>query len=279
MAVGNWPFGRRRYNLVTTPGGGRSPGSAFKVFTLAAALLEGIPPSRAYNGDSPKTIPRCGGGETWTLHNAEPGGGTFTLAGGTVASVNTVFAQVIDEVGPGTVARVARRMGIRSPLTPVCPLTLGTSAVSPLDMASGAATLAAGGIRCEPRSIRKVVSAEGKVLLLNRPRCRRVLPPEVAAAETAILEEVIRSGTGGAAAIGRPVAGKTGTAQTFRDAWFVGYVPQLATAVWVGHARAEIPMPSVPGYGPGFGGVVAAPLWGAFMGEATRELPIQDFAA
>lgn len=277
MAVGNWPFGRHRYNLATTPGGGRSPGSAFKVFTLAAALEEGIPPSRVYNGNSPKTIPNCGGGETWTVSNAEPGGGSYTLAQATVHSVNAVFAQVIDDVGPGRVAEVAHRMGIRSPLDPVCPLTLGTSAVSPLEMTVGVSTLAANGIRCEPRAIRKVVSSGGEVLLRNRPRCRRVLPAEVAALETAILEEVIGSGTGQAAAIGRPAAGKTGTAQTFRDAWFVGYVPRLAAGVWVGHAQAEIPMPSVPGYGTGYGGVLAAPLWGAFMAEATRDMPALGF--
>jgi penicillin-binding protein 1A len=279
MAVGNWPFGRRRYNLATTPGGGRSPGSAFKVFTLAAALQEGIPPSRVYNGNSPKTIPRCGGGETWTVSNAEPGGGSYTLAQATVHSVNAVFAQVINDVGPERVAEVAHRMGIRGPLAAVCPLTLGTSAVSPLEMTVGVSTLAAGGIRCEPRAIRKVVSSSGEVLLGNRPRCRRVLPAEVADLETAILEEVIRSGTGTAAAIGRPAAGKTGTAQTYRDAWFVGYVPQLATGVWVGHAQAEIPMPSVPGYGTGYGGVLAAPLWGAFMAQATRDLPVVAFSA
>ena len=133
------------------------------------------------------------------------------------------------------------------------------------------------GIRSDPRAIRKVVSADGEVLVRNRPRCRRVLPPEVAAVETAILVEVIRSGTRGVAAIDRPAAGKTGTAQTYRDAWFVGYVPQLATAVWVGHARAEIPIPSVPGYGPGHGGVLAAPIWGTYVAEATRGMPVQDF--
>ena len=114
MANGNWPFGRHRYDLATAPGGGRSAGSAFKVFTLAAALLEGIPPTRVYDGSSPKTIPHCGGGETWTLRNAEPGSGSYTLASATAHSVNTVFAQVIDEVGPADVARVAHRADRKS---------------------------------------------------------------------------------------------------------------------------------------------------------------------
>jgi membrane peptidoglycan carboxypeptidase len=277
MANGNWPFGRHRYDLASAPGGGRSAGSAFKVFTLAAALLEGIPPTRVYDGSSPKTIPNCGGGETWTLRNAEPGSGSYTLASATAHSVNTVFAQVIDEVGPADVARVAHRMGIESPLVPVCPLTLGTSAVSPLEMASAVGTLAHRGIHCEPYAIARIVNREGRTIYRAQPRCRRAIPAWVASLETSLLEEVIRSGTGTAAAIGRPAAGKTGTAQDFADAWFVGYVPQLAVAVWVGYARGEIPMPYVPGHGPGFGGVLAAPIWHDFMLRATAGLPVRDF--
>jgi penicillin-binding protein 1A len=223
MASGNWPFGEHRYNLATTPGAGRTAGSAFKVFTLAAALASGIPPTKVYSGSSPKSVPACGGGETWTLRNAEPsGGGSYPLWLATTFSVNTVFAQVIDEVGPKAVARTAHRMGIDCPLTPVCPLTLGTSAVSPLEMTAG-------------------------------------------------------FGTGTAANIGRPVAGKTGTGQEYQDAWFLGYIPQLATGVWVGHAQAEIPMPYVPGYGRGFGRVLAAPIWHDFMLAATAGMPVLDF--
>ncbi len=277
MAVGNWPFGRRRYNLATAPGGGRSAGSAFKVFTLAAALLEGIPPSRVYNGDSPKVVRTCGGGETWRLRNAEPGSGNYTLAQATVHSVNTVFAQVIDEVGPETVARVAHRMGIASPLVPVCPLTLGTSAVTPLEMTAAVATLASGGVACEPYAIERVVGPGGELLFRAEPRCHRALPAWVAALETSILQEVVRSGTGWRADIGRPAAGKTGTAQDHRDAWFVGYVPQLAAGVWVGYARAELPIPALPGYGPAFGGVLAAPIWHDFMASATGRLPVEAF--
>ncbi|HWO69531.1 MAG TPA: transglycosylase domain-containing protein, partial [Actinomycetota bacterium] len=278
MANGNWPFGRRRYDLASAPGGGRSAGSAFKVFTLAAALLEGIPPTRVYDGSSPKTIPDCGGGETWTLRNAEPGSGSYTLASATAHSVNTVFAQVIDEVGPADVARVAHRMGIDSPLVPVCPLTLGTSAVSPLEMASAVGTLANRGIHCEPYAIARIVNREGRTVYRAEPECRRAIPAWVASLETSLLEGVIRAGTGTAADIGRPAAGKTGTAQDYADAWFVGYVPQLAAAVWVGYARAEIPMPYVPGHGPGFGGVLAAPIWHDFMLRATVGLPARDFA-
>jgi penicillin-binding protein 1A len=279
VAVANWPFRRYRYDLATTPGGGRTAGSAFKAFTLAAALEAGISPNAVYNGDSPKTIADCGGGETWTVHNAEPGGGTYRLWQATAESVNAVFAQVIDQVGPDAVARVAHRMGITSALTPVCPLTLGTSPVSPLEMTSGYATLANDGVHCEPYAIERVVSSSGEQIYQAAPECSRAIPASVAHEETAMLEGVIRAGTGTAADIGRPEAGKTGTGQDYQDAWFVGYVPQLATGVWVGYAKAEIPMPNVPGYGRAFGGVIAAPIWHDYMAAATGDMPARTFAS
>jgi penicillin-binding protein 1A len=279
LAVGNWSFGTQRYDLATDPGGGRSAGSAFKAFTLAAALESGISPDAVYNGDSPKTIPNCGGGQTWTVHNAEPGSGNYPLWLATADSVNAVFAQVIDQVGPSTVTSVAHRMGITSSLTPVCPLTLGTSPVSPLEMTSAYSTLANGGVHCAPFAIERVMSSSGSLLELTTPRCTRVMPADVASEETAMLENVMSFGTGTGANIGRPQAGKTGTGNNYEDAWFLGYVPQLATGVWVGYAKAELPMPDVPGYGPGFGGVLAAPIWHDFMLYATRNLPALDFPA
>jgi len=277
LASANWSFRTHRYDLATDPGGGRSAGSAFKAFTLAAALEAGISPDTVYNGDSPKTIPNCGGGETWTVHNAEPGSGDYPLWLATADSVNAVFAQVIDEVGPERVARVAHRMGITSPLTAVCPLTLGTSPVSPLEMTSAYATLADDGVLCQPYAIDHVVSPDGSTVERTTPSCERALPAAVAAEETAMLENVVRFGTGTAADIGRPQAGKTGTGNDYEDAWFVGYVPQLVTGVWVGYAAGEIPMPDVPGYGPGFGGVLAAPIWHDVMAFALREQPVLDF--
>jgi penicillin-binding protein 1A len=278
LAVGNWPFGPNQYDLATDPGGGRTAGSSFKAFTLAAALEARISPDAVYNGDSPKTIPDCGGGQTWTLHNAEPGSGNYPLWLATADSVNAVFAQVIDQVGPDAVARVAHRMGITSPLTPVCPLTLGTSPVSPLEMTSAYATLADDGVHCEPYAIAKVVDSTGRTIYRAHPDCTRAIPGWVAEEETAMLENVIRFGTGTAADIGRPAAGKTGTGDNYQDAWFVGYVPQLATGVWVGYASAETPMFSVPGYGPGFGGTLAAPIWHDYMAAATSGLPVDGFA-
>ncbi|HZD78831.1 MAG TPA: transglycosylase domain-containing protein, partial [Actinomycetota bacterium] len=278
MAVGNWPFSRHQYDLAVDPGGGRTAGSSFKAFTLAAALEQGISPNAVYNGDSPKTIPHCGGGDTWTLHNAEPGSGNYPLWLATADSVNVVFAQVIDQVGPAAVARVAHRMGITSPLDPVCSLTLGTSPVSPLQMGSAYATLANDGVHCMPYPIAMVQDRTGKTIYRARPQCQRAIPASVAEEETAMLENVIRMGTGTAANIGRPAAGKTGTGQDYQDAWFVGFVPQLATAVWVGYASAEVPMSDVPGYGHGFGATLAAPIWHDFMAAATGSVPARSFA-
>jgi penicillin-binding protein 1A len=278
MAVGNAPYGPSQYNLAVDPGGGRTAGSAFKVFTLAAALEAGISPNAVYSGYSPRTIPDCGGGETWTVHNAEPfGGGSFPLWLATADSVNVVFAQVIDQIGPERVAEVAHKMGITTELTPVCPLTLGTSPVSPLDMTSGFATLANDGVHCQPYAIAEVVSSTGKIVYRQKPECSRAIPAWVAQQETHMLEGVVEFGTGTAANIGRPQAGKTGTGQDYQDAWFLGYVPQLATGVWVGYARAEIPMPYVSGYGTGFGGVLAAPIWHDFMLMATQGMPVESF--
>ena len=278
MAVGNQPWGESQYNLATDPGGGRTAGSAFKAFTLATALEQGMSPNKVFNGDSPKTIPNCGGGETWKVNNAEPGSGSYTLAAATAASVNAVFAQVIDIVGPKNVVRVAHQMGITSPLTPVCPLTLGTSPVSPFEMTSAYSTLANNGVHCKPYSIEKVVGPTGDVVENAQPRCTRVMPANIAQTETRLLEGVIKFGTAfGKVNLPRPVAGKTGTGQNYVDAWFVGYVPQLTTGVWVGYAAREQPMPNVPGYGTGFGGTLAAPIFNDFMLAATRGMPVKQF--
>jgi penicillin-binding protein 1A len=145
-------------------------------------------------------------------------------------------------------------------------------------MTSAYGTLANGGEHCTPYAIADVTSSKGRILEVTTPRCDRAIPSDVAAEETAMLQNVIAFGTGTAANIGRPEAGKTGTGNDYEDAWFVGYVPQLVTGVWVGYAEAEIPMPEVPGYGHGFGGVLAAPIWHDFMLFATLGLSPIGFA-
>lgn len=278
MQNGNDPWTlSHKQNLTTDVGGGRSAGSAFKAFTLATALMQGISPDATYNGNSPRTIHDCGGtGATWTVHNAEPGGGTYTLRSATWASVNAVFAQVINQVGPQNVADVAQRMGITSHLNPFCALTLGATGlgVNPLEMASGYATLANGGVHCVPYSIARIVGPDGKTLFRQKPRCRQAIPTGVAYEETSILQGVLTVGTAAGRGLGsRPAAGKTGTGENNQDAWFCGYVRQLATAVWVGWAKSD----NISLGSNGFGGVLAAPIWQRFMLAALRGMPVKGF--
>jgi penicillin-binding protein 1A len=269
-------FGRRQFNLATQAH--RSAGSAFKVFTLTAALEQGISPDTAFSSASPITIPDCAGtGVEWHVANAEPGtGGSMTLWDGIKFSVNVVFAQLINRVGPKAVAATAHRMGIGSPLALYCPLTLGASPVSPLEMTSAYSTLANGGSHCQPYVIARIESRTGQTLYQAHPQCTQVIPSGIAAQVTAMLERVVQGGTGTAADIGRPQAGKTGTAENFQDAWFMGYVPQLCTGIWVGFPRAEIPMLDVHGQ-QGFGGVLAAPIWHDYMAQATEGLASLGF--
>jgi penicillin-binding protein 1A len=215
-------------------------------------------------------------GVPWTVHNyADERAGTMTLREATAHSVNTIFAQVARRAGLGHVVDVARRLGVRSPLVPVCSLTLGPEGVSPLDMTTAFATLAAGGVRHWPRVLERVAVRGGGELLDGPPPGRRVVAPGVVDQVTSALTGVIRSGTGVAAALGRPAAGKTGTAEGFKDAWFCGFVPQLATCVWIGNPHAETPMAYVDGFAEVVGGSVPARIWHDFMSSALAGKPVR----
>jgi penicillin-binding protein 1A len=262
----------------------RQAGSAFKVFTLTAAMEQGIPLSSVWHGPPSLTIPsrRClNSNGLWKVHNfADEKAGTMTLAQGIAHSVNTIFAQVVMRVGPAHVVDVAHRMGIRSPLKPVCSITLGPEGVSPLEMATAFATLAAGGIRHDPHAVNRVALPSGRVIARLRPHGKPALSQSVAARVTTALEGVVRGGTGTAANPGRPAAGKTGTAEDFKDAWFCGYVPQLAACAWIGHPHAETPMHNLDGFAQVVGGSVPARIWHDFMvpalaGEPVRHLPLE----
>jgi penicillin-binding protein 1A len=162
----------------------------------------------------------------------------------------------------------------------VCSLTLGTGVgTNPLEMTSAYSTLANGGVHCVPYAITKVLDRNGKAIFKAKPSCKQVIPPDVAAQVTAMLQGVINHGTGTAAQIGRPEAGKTGTGENYQDAWFMGYVPQLCTGVWVGYSSREIPMRGlrVLGGGNAFGGTLAAPIWHDLMAIAVANLPVQNF--
>jgi penicillin-binding protein 1A len=173
---------------------------------------------------------------------------------------------------------MAQRLGVSRKMCDHCPsIVLGTGEVTPLEMATVYATLAADGMRSAPVLVSKVEDATGKTLLQNRPDPERVLDPQVARSVTDVLQGVVQRGTGRRADIGRPVAGKTGTAQEWRDAWFAGYTPQLATAVWMGHPAGQESMKGVAGVNV-TGGSFPAQIWSAFMREAVAPLPADGFA-
>jgi penicillin-binding protein 1A len=172
---------------------------------------------------------------------------------------------------------MAHRLGIQSNLQTVCSITLGTQAVSPLEMTSAYATLADRGTRHDPQSVETVSTARGKVIPFPQSKPQAALSQQVADEVTFALEAVTQKGTGTGAAIGRPIAGKTGTAERFVDAWFCGYVPQLTTCVWVGYPHREEPMNYVEGYAPVYGGTIPASIWHDFMSGALANTPVQNF--
>jgi penicillin-binding protein 1A len=168
-------------------------------------------------------------------------------------------------------------MGITSPLKPVCSIVLGTQAVTPLEMTTAYATLAARGIRHMPQAFELVRGPRGSTLGKLDARGHRALKKNTADLVTYALEGVVQHGTATAAGFGRPAAGKTGTAESFQDAWFCGYVPQLAACVWIGYPKAEIPLYGVEGYSAVFGGSLPAEIWRRFMSAAVAKLPVRDF--
>jgi penicillin-binding protein 1A len=274
------PDGRTlKFNLASQSG--RTAGSSFKPFTLATAIDQGASVYSAFSGPSQLTItdPKCSfNGVPWTVHNyADESGGYMNLLDATAHSVNTIFAQLVDIVGPANVAATAHAMGITTPLQSVCSITLGTQAVNPLEMTSGYATLAARGIYRAPQAFQAVRGPEGSVIGgLSEPGVQAI-PQNTADLVTYALEGVVSHGTGTAAYFGRPAAGKTGTAENYDDAWFCGYVPQLAACVWVGYPKAEISLYNVEGWSAVFGGSLPAMIWNRFMSEAVKKLPAQDF--
>ena len=277
--VGGHDFARSRVNLATGQGGsGFPPGSSFKVFYLVAALEEGIPTSTSFDTASPVTVtaPACPTG--YTVHNAEPAlGGRMALPQATAESVNAYYAQLMVRVGTTNAIRVARSMGITSPLHDYCSLVLGTENVTPLELAGAYATLANGGVHCRPSIIAGITGPTGRVLFDGRPSCRQAVDPQVAATAVGILRGVVGpGGTGFRAAIGRPVAGKTGTTSNNVDAWFTGFTPQLATSVWVGDAHAQVPMGHLFAGGPVFGGTFPALIFHDYMAAALAGQPVAD---
>jgi penicillin-binding protein 1A len=278
---------KNQFNLLSQAR--RQPGSTFKTFVLAAAVEQGINPDSTYYVSAPFTYRihpagNCDDGSWWCVKTyANDYYGWSSIRSATLRSDNSVYAQLTLDVTPEKVAEVARRMGVRSQLDVkgayVPSIGLGSIAVSPLDNASAYATLAAGGVYAEPMAIRRVVLADGSVDTQagwGKPKRRRAISEGTAAIVTRILEQNIQSGTGTRAAFGRPAAGKTGTAELNVDAWFAGYTPHLATAVWMGYTRAEIPLDSVHGIAV-TGGSFPAEMWRLFMEPAHEGIEPESF--
>jgi penicillin-binding protein 1A len=283
--VGGRNYSESSFNLATS--GERQPGSSFKAFDLAAALEQGISPESTW-ASRPKTLyvhtPR--GPEKFVVHNDEGSyTGENTLAGATAYSDNSVFAEVGLKVGTQRIARVAREMGITTPISTNPAMTIGglTVGVTPLDMAHAYETIAHGGQRVSgtlsedlgPVSIQEVDAGNGTLpdgshRDVDRVITKSVLPSSVAATETSMLEGVVQYGTGRAAAIGTFAAGKTGTTENYGDAWFVGWDSKYTVAVWVGFPNGLVPMTNDFNGGPVLGGTFPALIWHDFMTSALK---------
>ncbi len=269
---------KNQFNLVAQAR--RQAGSTFKTFVLTEAVEQGINPATSTYVSAPFFYQPDPSVEPWEVSTySHTYSGTITVQQATLQSDNTVYAQLTLDVGPENVAAMAHRLGVKSPLQPVPSIGLGANAVSPLDMASAYATLAAGGIYSEPTAIRRVILANGKEddqAGWGKPKRRRVISDGVAYTVTKILEQNVLYGTGTRANFGRPAAGKTGTTDDHADAWFCGYLPNLEATVWVGYPQAEIPMENVHGIAVA-GGSFPAEIWRLFMERAVRYSPPQDF--
>ncbi|HVF76161.1 MAG TPA: transglycosylase domain-containing protein [Acidimicrobiales bacterium] len=279
----------------TVGGGGlgKQPGSAFKAFVLAAAYAKGYSPAKTYSAPAVFRIPNCTprGENKCEIHNSEGGGGgSATIKSASVHSINTVYAQMVRDVGCKETGEMAKKLGVTSafysPDTHGCTgvYALGVIDVSPLDMAASYGVFANRGIRQKATPVLIVRAADGRVLEDNTERKgERVIEEVVADNVTDTLRGVLTSGTGTRADIGRPAAGKTGTGQNYTNAYFVGYTPTLSTAVWMGHrTNQKDPLVNIRGpYGTVsrvFGGTIPADTWRRFMSAALKDVPVTEFS-
>lgn len=254
-----------KFNLATQ--GRRQPGSSFKPFVLAAALEDGMTLGTTFGGGSSVTVQTPSG--PWVVENY--GGSAFgdlTLLEATVFSVNVIYAQLINAVGPELVVEMAESAGITTKLEPFHSIALGAQEVSVIEMASAYSTFAAGGIHVEPSTVTRIETSTGINLYQPVPVVTEAMTEDTANQVTAALGEVVRRGTAQRAQVGPPVAGKTGTSQAHRDAWFVGYNSEMAAAVWVGFPEGQISMEQPTTEITVVGGSYPAQIWAAFASHA-----------
>jgi len=273
---------------------GMAAGSTFKVFTLATAFDEGIPIGEritAPSGYAPQGFRNCKGqnvSDSKVLHNSadSEGGRSFSLLTGTWHSVNTFFLKLEKRVGLCDTVKMATKLGIKradgKPLKQFASFTLGFNEVSPLRVAAAYAAFAARGEYCDPIAIKKITRTDGKSLPVPKANCDQVIDKGVADAVSHVLRGVLEKGTGAGLELGRPAAGKTGTVDDFSAAWFAGYTPDLASAVWVGnpfggfgHPMDDVSLPTFSGTM--FGASVPGPIWQDTMRAALKGEPEHGF--
>ena len=265
--VGGYNFQKGEFNRAVYAQ--RQPGSAFKPFVYAAAIEKGFTPEStildepvSYKSGLKEWSPSNYDGEFW---------GEITLRMALAYSRNVPTVRLAETIGIDSIMSVAKRAGINSQMPPDLTLALGSLSLSPLELTAAYATFANGGKRIKPIAIKYVTDSSGKILLKNEPEIEDVLPQEVADTITDMLKDVVTYGTGTRANIGGNVAGKTGTSNDFKDAWFVGYTSQLVAGVWVGYDD----MRKTLGQGEA-GGRVSAPIWARFMKEAIAQMQTKD---
>jgi len=268
--VGGPGFDVFEFNIATQKG--RPTGSSFKPYVLAAAIEKGFVPDDLLNGTGPCEFANIGGfPDPYIANNfGEDDGSVATVRSQTLASSNCAYVRLGLAVGLSNVAATARALGVTTDLSDLpISMPLGPKDVTPLDMATAYATFANDGLQVDPIFITRVEDRQGNVIFENAPRPERAISAQSARLVTSVLEANMRSGTGTRARLReQAAAGKTGTAQNFADAWFVGYTPYLATAVWMGNPDEQVPMSRVDrgplGIGSVTGGSLPAMIWGAF---------------
>jgi penicillin-binding protein 1A len=278
---GGTNFQRSQFNLATQAE--RQPGSSFKPIVLASAFRQGIAPTTRLTS---KPVEIDAGDRIWKVSNYEGSYlGNVDLARAMVSSDNSVFAQLTKIVGPKSIVETARRLGIRSDLPAYFSIGLGAVAVNPLDMTRAYATIANHGKRVDgsimgdvPRVVQEVRFRKTGKARKNEPTAKSVLSPAEAETLTGILTKVVQQGTGRRAQLpGRAVAGKTGTTDNYGDAWFVGYTPELAVAVWVGYPNELRSMETEFEGEPVSGGTLPALIWKQFMTRALDDAEPESF--
>jgi membrane peptidoglycan carboxypeptidase len=248
----------------------RQPGSSFKPFVYYAAFATGKYGPDSTVLDTPVSY-RDGDGWYYPKNYDGGFGGAMSVRTAISLSRNIPVIKLGKFVGMNKVVETCRTLGIMSPMEPVTSLPLGAIGMTPLEMASAYATFANYGWQSPATVIVRVTDSSGNVLLDNTPKPQLVLDPWASAAIIDVMRSVITSGTGKNAAIGRPAAGKTGTTSSEKDIWFVGTVPQLTTAVWVGRDDNKTLASGATG------GVMVAPIWRDFMSKALKNVPVQNF--